>query len=199
MLSLRDRLNLLEQDLDATPPGFVVNTDLPFALFRYDPKHPEESEWHMRREIQKLRTRCQIATGKRVTLLSLAKLFWKGVKESEGLDALVDLERQRGFEVAQAQVTTYLSDPDWRPLTELIAEATSGMDPQREYLFLTRAAVFAPAAYRTSSLLEQLMGKVRVPVVLFYPGSWTGSLNFLGLRSDMDAFGSYRVKIYGRD
>ena len=43
------------------------------------------------------------------------------------------------------------------------------------------------------------MGRVTIPAVLFYPGTWRGSLNFLGLRSDEEPLGSYRVKIYGRD
>ena len=43
------------------------------------------------------------------------------------------------------------------------------------------------------------MGKVRIPSVLFYPGTWTGSLNFLGLRAEEEPLGSYRVKIYGRE
>ena len=38
-----------------------------------------------------------------------------------------------------------------------------------------------------------------IPAVLFYPGTWRGSLNYMGLRSDEEPLGSYRVKIYGRD
>jgi hypothetical protein len=73
------------------------------------------------------------------------------------------------------------------------------MDPVRELVFLYRAAVFAPSAYRLSALLEQLMGRMRVPAVLFYPGTWRESLNFMGLRRDDEPLGSYRVKIYGRE
>jgi hypothetical protein len=43
------------------------------------------------------------------------------------------------------------------------------------------------------------MGKLAIPSVLFYPGTWRGSLNYMGLRSDEEPLGSYRVKIYGRD
>jgi hypothetical protein len=35
--------------------------------------------------------------------------------------------------------------------------------------------------------------------VLFYPGTWSHTLNYMGLRSDDQALGSYRVKIYGRE
>lgn len=199
MLSLPDRIELLENDMKASPPAFTMTADLPFAIFRYDPDHPEEGEWRVRRAVQKLAVRIENATGRKVHLLSLARLYWQSIQESEGIEALVELERERGFRAAEAQVSVYLSDPDWRPLTGLLAAATAGMDPRRNVLFLTRASVFAPAAYRVSALLEQMKGLLRVPAVLFYPGTWNGSLNYLGLRGEEEPLGSYRVKIYGRD
>jgi len=199
MLSLKDRIELLERDLQATPPAFTMSSDLPFAIFRYDPSNPEENEWLMRREVAHLATRTHNVTGKTVHLLSLAKLFWQSIEESEGLGAIVQLEQERGFVAAEEQVSTYLSDPDWRCLSDLLVEATRGMDPLTELVFLQRATVFAPYAYRISALLEQVMWLVKVPAVLFYPGTWRGSLNFMGLRSDDEPLGSYRVKIYGRE
>jgi len=199
MLSLKERIELLENDLKANPPGFIMTADLPFAIFRYDPWHPDEGEWRMRREILNLCVRVENAIGRKVHVLPLSILFWRSIKESEGLEALVKLERERGFEAAQDQLNMYLSDPEFRPLPTLLAEATAHMNPDREFVFLTRGAIFAPAAYRVSALLEQMMGRTRVPSVLFYPGTWTGSLNYMGLRSDEEPLGSYRVKIYGRE
>ena len=195
MLSLADRFELLERDLQATPPVFTMSTDLPFAIFRYDP----ENEWHVRKEIRKLAIRVQNATAKKVEELSLATLYWKSIEESEGVEGIIELEKVRGFPAAEEQASEYLSDPDWRPLTELIVEAASDFDPASDILFLIRAGVFAPSSYRISSLLEQLMGYMTVPAVLFYPGTWRNdSLNYMNLRSDEQPLGSYRVKIYGR-
>ncbi len=199
MLSFKDRLELLEQDLKSTPPAFTMSSDLPFAVFRYDPTHPSEGEWQVRREIQLLATRIQNSTGKHVHLLSMAKLYWQSIEESEGVVEIVELEQARGFLAAEEQVSTYLSDPDWRPLPDLLVEATAGMTADTDIIFLYRAGVFAPSSYRLSSLLEQMLGKMRTPAVLFYPGTWRGSLNYMGLRSDEEPLGSYRVKIYGRD
>lgn len=199
MLSFKDRLDLLEQDLKSTPPAFTMSSDLPFAIFRYDPTHHDEGEWKVRREIQLLATRIHNATGKNVHLLSMARLYWQSIEESEGIDEIVELERTRGFMAAEEQVSTYLSDPDWRPLPDLLEEVTSGMRPDADVLFLYRAGVFAPTSYRLSSLLEQMLGRMGIPAVLFYPGTWRGSLNYMGLRSDEEPLGSYRVKIYGRD
>ena len=91
MLSFRDRIQLLEADLISHPPAFIMARDLPFAVFRYDPLLPEESEWRVRGEIQKLATRVENRTRNNVTTISLANLLWKSIRESEGIDALVEL------------------------------------------------------------------------------------------------------------
>lgn len=204
MLSFKERLNLLEQDLMASPPGFVMSADLPFAIFRYDPHHPEENEWRVRRESRRLAIRLRNATGVRVHLVSLARLYWKGIERSEegfGLQEIIELERARGFVEAETQVSTYLNDPEWHPLPDILIEVVAEMQlfQHQDLLFLLRGGVFAPSSYRISSLLEQLMGKMRIPAVLFYPGTWHQSLNYLGLRLEDEPLSSYRVKIYGRD
>ena len=92
MLSLKERIELLEHDLQMSPPAFTMASDLPFAIFRYDPTLPDEGEWRIRREIQYLRVRVENATGRNVTILPLSTLFWRSIEESEGIDAIVELE-----------------------------------------------------------------------------------------------------------
>jgi hypothetical protein len=190
---LKERIDLLEKDLKATPPRVSVYGDLPFAILRYDP----EEEWDIRRESRLLSTRLGSA-GREVKFISLADLLWQAVDETEGLDAVVQLERQRGFEAAQEQITTYLSDADWRPLPDMLAERLKPLDPQRHIVFLTRAAVMAPAIYHMSKLLDEMQGRTRIITILFYPGTLDGTtgLRFMELK-DREALGNYRVKIYG--
>jgi hypothetical protein len=212
VLSLKDRLNLLEDDLRAEPPRIHVYEDLPFAVLRYEP----EAEWEVRRQARLLAARLA-AHGKEVRPVSLADLLWEAIDRTEGLDAVVELERERGFLAAQDQVTTYLSSPAWRPLAVALAECMRELDPRRHIVFLLRAAALGPAIYPLSKLLAEMQGKTRVPTILFYPGALEAannlrlagtpgeataapagpaSLLFLGLR-DREATGSYRVKIYG--
>lgn len=190
--SLRDSIRTLEEDLTAIPMRISAYHDLPFAILRYDP----EEEWSLRREVKYLATRLRNA-GKRVHTISLAELLWEAIDDAEGLDAVVELERERGFEAAQEQVTTYLSDPDWRPLPEMLRERLEYLDFKRDVVFLIRAAAMTPAIYHMSSLLDKMQGKARVPTVLFYPGTPEGTtgLHFMGLR-DRETTGNYRVKIY---
>ncbi|HDN19843.1 MAG TPA: DUF1788 domain-containing protein [Candidatus Acetothermia bacterium] len=192
MLSLNERIKLLEEDLKADPPRISVYHNLPFAILRYDP----EEEWVLRKEVRRLKTRLQQA-GRRVHRISLAELLWEAIEQCEGLEAVVELERERGFLAAQEQVTVYLSDPDWAPLADLVVKRLKGLDPANDIVFLVRAAAMAPAIYHMSRLLDELHGRTLVPIVLFYPGTLEGTtgLRFLGLK-DREAMGNYRVKIY---
>jgi len=193
VLSLRERIDLLESDLRAIPPRISVYRDLPFAILRYEP----DKEWDLRRELRLLEARLEGAD-KHVRFVSMADLLWKAIDETEGMDAIVQLEKQRGFEAAQEQVTTYLSDRDWRPLPNLLAERLQTLDPQRDVVFLVRAAAMAPAIYHMSKLLDEMQGRTEVTTILVYPGTIEGTtgLRFMDLK-DREALGNYRVKIYG--
>ena len=108
MSSLTTNVRRLQDDLLASPMRISAYHDLPFAILRYD----AAEEWELRREVRHLATRLQNA-GKQVHAISLAELLWEVVEEAEGIETVAELERQRGFETAQQQVTTYLVDPEW--------------------------------------------------------------------------------------
>jgi len=193
MLSLEERIELLENDLKSSPPRISVYNDLPFAILRYDP----EKEWQLRREVRRLATRLNNA-GKEVRIISLAELLWEVIEVTEGIEAIIELEKQRGFEAAQEQVTIYLSDRDWRPLPDALYDRLGSLDPDKNVVFLVRAAAMAPAIYHMSRLLDEMQGRTYVPTILFYPGTLEGTtgLRFMALK-DREALGNYRVKIYG--
>ena len=193
MPSLKERIELLEDDMRAVPPRISVYHDLPFAVLRYDPTE----EWELRREVKLLATRLE-ATGREVHDIRMSEFLWRAIEETEGLDAVVELERERGYPAAQDQVTTYLSDRDWRPLATLLVERLARFKPAKNIVFLTRLAAMAPGIYHMSKLFDQVQGKTLIPTVLFYPGSQEGIgwLRFMGLR-EREAAASFRVKIYG--
>ncbi len=199
MSSLRDSLAPLESDLKAVPPRINVYHDLPFAIMRYDPT----DEWELRREIRLLETRLG-GVGKQVHIIPMSDLLWSALDkvhqmdDDEGLDALIALERERGYVEAQQQLTTYLSSKVWVPLWDLLAARLASLDPEHSIVFLTRVAAMSPGIFHMSMLLDKMHGKTKVPTILFYPGSIEGTtgLRFMDLK-DRDALGNYRVKIYG--
>lgn len=193
MLSLDERFELLERDLLSKPPRIALMSNLPFAILRYEP----EREWDVRKRARLLALKLE-ADGRKVHALSMADMMWQAVDEAEGLEALVKLERERGFDTAQRQVNLYLSDPDFRPLPDLLAEKLAGLNAKRDIVFLMRLAALTPSIYHMSKLLEEMMGRTAVTTIMFYPGGLEGNtgLRFMNIEG-REALGNYRVKIYG--
>ena len=166
---------------------------------RYDPT----DEWELRREIKLLVTRLE-AVGKEVHIIPMSELLWSVLEQvhekddDEGLEAIIALEKDRGYVEAQQQVTTYMSSRVWVPLWDVLAERLASIGPENSVVFLTRVAAMSPGIFHTSMLLDKMQGKTKVATILCYPGSIEGTtaLRFMDLK-DRDALGNYRVKIYG--
>jgi hypothetical protein len=170
-------------------PKISAYHNMPYAIFRY----PPDDEFAVRGEITMLRTRLEQA-GKRVTVISLATCLEMAL-EREGItsDEIKMTEEMTGTETMVDTLHKVLSE--YQPLDTLVAEQIpENADPLVDVVFITRAGALFPF-YRTSSLLEQLKGKVEVPAVLFYPGELDGAagLRFMGV---LDAEHNYRPKIF---
>ena len=174
---------------DDPRPKISAYHDMPYAIFRY----PPEDELEVRHEVALLRTRLKQA-GKRVTTISLAQCL-QDAFDREGLTMkrITAAEKRTGTEKMLETVHGILSRR--QPLDQLVADRMpQPADPRRDVVFITRAGALFPF-YRTSSLLEQLKGKVHIPAVLFYPGELDGAagLRFMGV---LDAEHNYRPKIF---
>ena len=170
-------------------PAISAYHDMPYAIFQY----PPGEEFAVRQETALLRTRLEQA-GKRITTISLADCMRQALEgEALHLDALVDAEKAVGLNPTIETIHQVLSE--YQPLDELVASSiSSASDPLRDVAFIVRTGALFPV-YRTSSLLEQLKGKVLVPSVLFYPGELDGvaGLRFMGV---LDADHNYRPRIF---
>ena len=151
----------------------------------------------MRTEIGLLKTRLENSTERTIQMISLADLLWQAVDESEGIEAVAGYERDNGFHKAQEQIQTYLSDRLFRPLPDLLAEGLAQLDPNRHIVFIVRTGALAPNIYRVSIMLDKMMGRTRVPCVLFMPATTEGrsSLRFMGI-AENEGRGSYHTKVY---
>jgi hypothetical protein len=115
--------------------------------------------------------------------ISLADLFWESLRESGWLDTLIAQEREAGRDDTRLRgvyesVAEILMQPPTLP-DRVIARLKD--HAPRTTVFLYRAGALYPA-YRTSALLDQLRGRVTIPVVLLYPGRLVGDfgLSFMG-------------------
>lgn len=188
----RDRLNRnLEPVLQAVDPRPQISAyhDMPYAIFHY----PPEEEFPLRGELELLTTRLE-QSGKRVTTISLAACLADALA-AEGLttERIAKAETLSGIDKMIDTIHMILSRR--RPLDELVAaRIPPDVDPMRDIVFIVRTGSLFPF-YRTSSLLEQLKGKLNVPAVLFYPGAIDGvaGLKFMGV---LDPEHNYRPKIF---
>lgn len=148
--------------------------NMPYAIFHY----PPEEEIPLRAELALLSTRLE-QIGKRVTSISLAECLADALA-AEGLttERIASAEKRTGTE----------------KMVDTIHMVISRRRPARDIVFIVRAGSLFPF-YRTSSLLEQLKGKLEVPAVLFYPGELDGvaGLKFMGV---LEAEHNYRPKIF---
>lgn len=172
-------------------PAISAYHDMPYAIFHYTPS----AEWELRAEVRMLATRLHAEAGKRVTEISLAECLTTAL-ERAGLtvDKLVEAERRTNPE--KIRDTLHAVVGRRQPLDRLILERIpADADPQRDIAFITRVGSMFPF-YRTSNLTEHMMGKIHIPVILFYPGHLDGpaSLVFMGVTSDVNP--SYRPRIF---
>ncbi|MCK8602712.1 DUF1788 domain-containing protein [Desulfoferrobacter suflitae] len=192
MSDWKERLTkTLEPALSQADPRPVISAyhDMPYAIFRY----PPEDEFAVRAEVSLLKTRLE-QKGKRVICVSLAECM-EAALESEGMDidSLIEAEKTVGLEAAIETIHNVLTE--YQPLDDLVvSRIPADCDPYRDIVFILRAGALFPM-YRTSSLLEQLKGKVQVPAILFYPGQLDGAagLRFMGV---LDAEHNYRPRIF---
>lgn len=154
--------------------------DPPFTLYQY----PPAQEWQVRRDLDELRTWLEAPT-RQVTCaaVSLSDLFWTALDESGFMDDVIAQEiAAAGDPAALAEVHEAVGEilRHQPTLPDRVAAAVETY-PARTAVFLYQAGVLYPA-YRTSTLLDDLRGRLQRPVTLLYPGRLVGDygLSFMG-------------------
>lgn len=168
----------------------------PFVIYQY----PPDQEWAVRRDVGELR-RWLEAEPRRVGCIwvSLADLFWEALEESGFREELFAQEREAAGdpdtlrEVYDA-VGEILREPPTLP--DRVIAAVADCD-ERTAVFLFRAGALYPA-YRTSTLLDDLRGRLPRPVTLLYPGRLVGDYGLSFMDRTEPAYG-YRALIVPRE
>lgn len=170
--------------------------DPPFTLYQYSP----DQEWQVRADLEALRSWLG-APGREVACaaVSLSRLFWIALDESGfGADVIEQEGAAAGDEAALAAVFESVGEILRHPptLPDRVLAAVEE-HPPRTAVFLYQAGVLYPA-YRTSTLLDDLRGRLHRPVTLLYPGRLVGDYGLSFMARTEPSYG-YRAQIVPRE
>jgi hypothetical protein len=190
----------LREELKQVGERIVSHFDLggepPFIVYQY----PPQQEWPVRRDLGELR-RWLEAEPRRVSCaaVSLAKLFWQALDDSGFVDELITQEQRAMADPASLRqvydaVGEILREPPSLP--DRVIEEVRDCEEQTA-VFLYRAGALYPA-YRTSTLLDDLRGRLDRPVTLLYPGRLVGEYGLSFMDRTEPAYG-YRALIIPRE
>lgn len=165
--------------------------DGPYQLYQYLPSE----EYRVRRDLVDLKVWLG-AKQIHCVAISLADLFWRAIDESGRLDVIIAAEKDGGPAGLSDAVESIGNLLRRAPsLTDRIVAAVEDVSP-RSAVFLYRAGALYPAI-RTSGLLDELLGRVRLPVTLLYPGRLHGGFG-LSFLDRLPAHYGYRATIIPR-
>jgi hypothetical protein len=170
--------------------------DPPYLLYVYEPS----DEWVVRRDLKELQLWMEAPDQDvRCAAISLAELFWQALDAEGWIDELVNQERAAAGEPTALQdvyraVGEILRLPPSLP--DRVIAAVEKLRDERTAVFLYRAGALYPA-YRTSTLIDDLRSKLRLPVTLLYPGTIVGDYGLRFMGRTEPAYG-YRALIVPR-
>lgn len=188
-LSLGERLNQIEKKI--SDQSFRSNkglgNEVGYYIFDYDPIE----ELHVRNHIQYLKNRInESSLDFQIIELDLFHLMIEVLEEEGYLEAFFDLERENGFfEMADSLVETLGLD-ETNELNLIISRILQE-DLTDSVVFLTGVGKCHPiiASHNILNNLHQVLDSV--PVVMFYPGEYSGQ--DLKLFGTMDSHNYYRA------
>lgn len=149
-----------------------LHTGVPFIILVYDP-HDERSCRTLQLDLQ---TKLEARGGVRVISLELNNFIFDYYKEKDQLERIFDLDRKPKYRDELRQMIAGVYEQE---LVKQIQKDIKDADPDQSVIFLSGVASMYPFA-RVSNLLTSLENRVKVPLVVFYPGSeQDGKLSFL--------------------
>jgi hypothetical protein len=184
MLSLTDKFAELEKLLLNQRHTLALHAGVPFVLLIYDPNE----ERRCREEQAHLMTKLGDA-GLVVREIAVETFIFDHYAEIGLLDKIFEKEATQPGDVSRDLAKNY------RPaLARHIIQVAEALEGQDAILFLTRVAHLYPFV-RISNLLEDLENRVKLPLVIFYPGQeLDGELRFLCLENADGPHTKYRAR-----
>lgn len=177
MKTIEERLDILEEKMRAE--SFRTNTGLGNEVGYYVFDYEAHQELTVRKRIEELKhTNTELKFGYQLVIYDLYELMLQLLTDEDALEDLKELEEEEGTDYVFSSISEVLKFNDKDSLiVNYIVEHT----PQDAVVFLTGVGKCYPIlrSHKILNNLHQVMD--HCPVILFYPGRYTGdSLNVFG-------------------
>ena len=177
MKTIEERLDILEEKMRAE--SFRTNTGLGNEVGYYVFDYEAHQELIVRKRIEELKhTNTELKFGYQLVIYDLYELMLQLLADEDALEDLKELEEEEGTDYVFSSISEVLKFNDKDSLiVNYIVEHT----PQDAVVFLTGVGKCYPIlrSHKILNNLHQVMD--HCPVILFYPGRYTGdSLNVFG-------------------
>ena len=177
MKTIEERLDILEEKMRAE--SFRTNTGLGNEVGYYIFDYEAHQELIVRKRIEELKhTNTELKFGYQLVIYDLYELMLQLLTDEDALEDLKELEEEDGTDYVFSSISEVLKFNDKDSLiVNYIVEHT----PQDAVVFLAGVGKCYPIlrSHKILNNLHQVMD--HCPVILFYPGRYTGdSLNVFG-------------------
>ncbi|MBN1450029.1 MAG: DUF1788 domain-containing protein [Anaerolineales bacterium] len=184
MSSLNEKFAELERLLINQRKTLALHSGVPFVLLIYDPNEEnlcQEAQSHLKTKLEDAEL-----VIKEIPVEGFIFEHYKGIGL---LDKVFEKEVKNPGDVYRDL------SKNFRPALALrIIEQSEALEGQDAVLFLTQVSHLYPFV-RVSNLLNDLENRVKLPLVIFYPGEeLDGELRFLGLENADGPHTKYRAR-----
>jgi len=177
MKTIEERLDILEEKMRAE--SFRTNTGLGNEVGYYVFDYEAHQELTVRKRIEELKhTNTELKFGYQLVIYDLYELMLQLLADEDALEDLKELEEEEGTDYVFFSISEVLKFND---KDSLIVNYIVDHTPQDAVVFLTGVGKCYPIlrSHKILNNLHQVMD--HCPVILFYPGRYTGdSLNVFG-------------------
>lgn len=170
MMSLEEKLNAAE--LIMKKPSFRQNKGLGNEVGYYIFDYPAEQEMLVRERVEYIRKKNEISDDEyKIVVFDLYEIIIKILKEKGYMEKCYEFEQKKGFERITKSVGNMLRIT---AKDSLIVNYIRDNTPEKAIIFLVGIGKCYPIL-RSHTVLNNLHQVIdNVPVVMFYPGEYTG-------------------------
>lgn len=170
MSLLNERLNRLEEEIQKS--SFRQNKGLSNEVGYYIFDYPAERELEVRKRVEYIKNKSEVSTDEyKIKVFDLYDVMTEILESKVRLEKCFDIEKKNGFDKLSYGITNLLKVSS---TNGLIVKYIEGRVEEKNIIFVTGIGKCFPII-RSHTILNNLHMVIdNIPVIMFYPGKYTG-------------------------